>query len=95
MEWIRKIKLKGFKKRGLFEVRTDIRFIERHRQHWIKYDEREARKELTKERAKSQDQDTDKINKLSMEIAKHQSTKKELSDLKTLEKDLIAYIDLL
>lgn len=94
MNWLRKIKLKGFKKRALLEVRTDIIFIERYRQDWINFNESEARKDLTKERSKS-DPDNAKINEISMNLAKHESSKKELADLKIMEKDLISYIKLL
>ncbi len=82
------------KKDALFETEMDIRFIEKHRKDILNYDEKTARKELTKEKAKKE-QDHQKINELSSKINDKLVKTSELNQLKEMQRELKLYIELL
>ena len=95
MDWLRKILLRGYKKKALVEVRADINFIKTFRKDWLEYDEKEGRSILRKQDAKGDKKDEDLVNKTSKKIAQHLATVKELGELQIMESDLIRYIDLI
>jgi len=96
MNWFRKILLREQKRRALLEVGCDLNFIERYRHAWLNYDESEGRKILRSENIKDEGRrDQAKIKDVSRKIAKHLATKKEYQDLQGLEKDLMAYIEMI
>jgi len=95
MNWLRKIRLRLFKRKALVEVRADINFIKTFRRDWLEYDEKEGRSILRKQDAKGDKKDEELVARTSKSIAQHLATKKELKELQIMENDLIRYIDLI
>ena len=92
---IKKFLLKRKKSNALFETKADIKFIATYKKTDLDFDEGKSRKELKAEQEKGDKADAVRIGVLATQIAKSQSVKKEMEQLRELEIGLTNYISLL
>lgn len=96
-EWYYANRLKAQKRRAIFEVEQDLRFIEKFKGDMLKYDESKARKRMAELRRKETRTEVDEteLEQVMGIISMSKAVKNEWEKSTELKKDLEKYVSLM